>query len=220
MLRAAQRAADLPVFLRQAFRSASTAMAIVFDRHGDPDAVLGARHLAVGEPAADEVQLRVLAVRLRDQLRREPCSAGAGCRASWPHCCAQAPINPSDINTIQGKYPISPPLPGAIPGHEGVAEVVLAGSQVRCTSWQAGWLAGWLVQQPGLPAANEKLASCSSGTPLSRPAARRASHPLPAHLRCLRRSVGCARATGRCRWRRGRAPGAAWATSRRQHGTG
>jgi hypothetical protein len=42
----------------------------------------------------------------------------------------QAPINPSDINTVQGKYPLVPALPGAVPGHEGVAKVVRTGSQV------------------------------------------------------------------------------------------
>ena len=42
----------------------------------------------------------------------------------------QAPINPSDINTVQGKYPIKPQLP-ATPGHEGVAEVLAVGDKVR-----------------------------------------------------------------------------------------
>ncbi len=41
----------------------------------------------------------------------------------------QAPINPSDINTIEGKYPLKP-LHG-IPGHEGVGEVVATGARVR-----------------------------------------------------------------------------------------
>ena len=33
-----------------------------------------------------------------------------------------APVNPADINTIQGVYPVKKPLP-AVPGNEGVAEV-------------------------------------------------------------------------------------------------
>lgn len=41
-----------------------------------------------------------------------------------------APVNPADINTIQGVYPIKPKLPG-VPGNEGVAEVVAVGSQVK-----------------------------------------------------------------------------------------
>lgn len=40
-----------------------------------------------------------------------------------------APVNPADINTIQGKYPSKPSLP-AIPGNEGVGEIVEIGSQV------------------------------------------------------------------------------------------
>lgn len=40
-----------------------------------------------------------------------------------------APVNPADINTIQGKYPSRPPLP-AIPGNEGVGEIVAVGSNV------------------------------------------------------------------------------------------
>ncbi|XP_078666116.1 enoyl-[acyl-carrier-protein] reductase, mitochondrial-like [Branchiostoma floridae x Branchiostoma belcheri] len=40
-----------------------------------------------------------------------------------------APINPADINMIQGVYPIKPPLP-AVGGNEGVGEVVSVGSQV------------------------------------------------------------------------------------------
>lgn len=47
----------------------------------------------------------------------------------WLLQALQAPINPSDINTIQGKYPLQPQLPG-IPGHEGVGRVVTVGRQV------------------------------------------------------------------------------------------
>lgn len=41
-----------------------------------------------------------------------------------------APVNPADINTIQGKYPSKPPLP-AIPGNEGVGEVIAVGANVK-----------------------------------------------------------------------------------------
>lgn len=41
-----------------------------------------------------------------------------------------APVNPADINTIQGKYPVKPALP-SIPGNEGVAEIVAVGSEVK-----------------------------------------------------------------------------------------
>lgn len=41
-----------------------------------------------------------------------------------------SPINPADINTIQGVYGIKPKLP-AIPGNEGCAEVIKLGSAVQ-----------------------------------------------------------------------------------------
>ena len=41
----------------------------------------------------------------------------------------QAPINPVDINIIEGKYPLKPTLP-AIAGVEGVAVVRDAGAEV------------------------------------------------------------------------------------------
>ncbi len=47
----------------------------------------------------------------------------------WSTFQMQAPINPSDINTIEGKYPIRPELPG-VPGHEGVGVVEAVGPKV------------------------------------------------------------------------------------------
>lgn len=41
-----------------------------------------------------------------------------------------APINPADINTIQGVYPIKPPLPST-PGNEGVGQVIEVGEGVK-----------------------------------------------------------------------------------------
>lgn len=41
-----------------------------------------------------------------------------------------APVNPADINTIQGKYPSRPTLP-AVPGNEGVGEILKIGSEVN-----------------------------------------------------------------------------------------
>uniref|UniRef100_A0A2S2QH92 Enoyl-[acyl-carrier-protein] reductase, mitochondrial n=1 Tax=Sipha flava TaxID=143950 RepID=A0A2S2QH92_9HEMI len=41
-----------------------------------------------------------------------------------------APVNPSDINTIQGMYPVKPPLPST-PGFEGIGEVLAVGSAVK-----------------------------------------------------------------------------------------
>ncbi|GIL80846.1 hypothetical protein Vretimale_9439 [Volvox reticuliferus] len=77
--------------------------ALIYDKPGEPLATLALRGLpALRECGPGEVQLRFL----------------------------QSPINPSDVNTIQGKYPIQPPLPGAVPGHEGVAEVLAVGPEV------------------------------------------------------------------------------------------
>ncbi|XP_036406491.1 enoyl-[acyl-carrier-protein] reductase, mitochondrial [Megalops cyprinoides] len=44
-----------------------------------------------------------------------------------------APVNPADINMLQGTYPILPPFP-AVGGNEGVGEVVEVGSEVTCFS--------------------------------------------------------------------------------------
>ncbi|XP_046484787.1 enoyl-[acyl-carrier-protein] reductase, mitochondrial [Neodiprion pinetum] len=41
-----------------------------------------------------------------------------------------SPVNPADINTIQGKYASKPPLP-AIPGNEGVGEILQVGAGVK-----------------------------------------------------------------------------------------
>ncbi|XP_013416240.1 enoyl-[acyl-carrier-protein] reductase, mitochondrial [Lingula anatina] len=41
-----------------------------------------------------------------------------------------SPVNPADINTIQGVYPIRPPLP-AVGGNEGVGEIIEVGAEVQ-----------------------------------------------------------------------------------------
>ncbi|KAJ1925238.1 hypothetical protein IWQ60_004673, partial [Tieghemiomyces parasiticus] len=46
-----------------------------------------------------------------------------------------APINPADINQIEGVYPVKPtfdPLHGAVAGNECVAEIVAVGNRVTC----------------------------------------------------------------------------------------
>ncbi|XP_062323087.1 enoyl-[acyl-carrier-protein] reductase, mitochondrial [Osmerus eperlanus] len=56
-----------------------------------------------------------------------------------------APINPADINMLQGTYPIRPPLP-SVGGNEGVGEVVEVGSDVinlRPGNWAIPWDAGF-----------------------------------------------------------------------------
>jgi trans-2-enoyl-CoA reductase len=68
--------------------------AIVYEAHGKPEEVLSLRAAPLREPATGEALVRMLA----------------------------APINPADLNQIEGKYPIKFPLP-AIPGFEGAGVV-------------------------------------------------------------------------------------------------
>jgi NADPH2:quinone reductase len=72
--------------------------AIVLDRHGDPAEVLQIREVPAPEPGLRQVRVRMLA----------------------------APINPSDLLTIEGRYGRLPNLP-ATPGFEGVGVVEAAG---------------------------------------------------------------------------------------------
>ena len=80
----------------------SNVMAIVFHAHGAPAEVAHAEQIEVAEPGADEALVRLLA----------------------------APINPADLNVIEGKYPIRPPLPG-VPGVEGAGVVAAVGAAVE-----------------------------------------------------------------------------------------
>eukprot|EP00882_Tetradesmus_deserticola_P011593 GHRQ01012265.1.p1 GENE.GHRQ01012265.1~~GHRQ01012265.1.p1 ORF type:complete len:243 (+),score=47.61 GHRQ01012265.1:122-850(+) len=86
---------------RAAERAMNSAKALVFERNGDPAEVLQLKEQQLPEVGEQEAKIQILA----------------------------APINPSDINTVQGKYPLQPALPG-VPGHEGVGTVVQIGSKV------------------------------------------------------------------------------------------
>ncbi|KAG1652919.1 hypothetical protein FOA52_007512 [Chlamydomonas sp. UWO 241] len=79
----------------------ASAHALVFDAPGEPQSVLSLRELPVVPPGEGEISVRFLL----------------------------SPINPSDINTVEGKYPLRPELPG-VPGHEGVGEVTALGPKV------------------------------------------------------------------------------------------
>jgi mitochondrial enoyl-[acyl-carrier protein] reductase / trans-2-enoyl-CoA reductase len=76
--------------------------AIVYQTHGKPEEVLRLEEQNVPAPAADEALVRILA----------------------------APINPADLNQIEGKYPIRAPLP-ATPGFEGAGVVEKIGESVQ-----------------------------------------------------------------------------------------
>jgi len=76
--------------------------AAIYETHGNPAEVLRIIEQPWPEPGADEVVVQMRA----------------------------APINPADLNAIEGKYPIRPALP-ATPGMEGAGVVVEAGPAVR-----------------------------------------------------------------------------------------
>jgi trans-2-enoyl-CoA reductase len=79
-----------------------TIKAVIYERHGNPSEVLRIVEQQWPRPAANQVVVRMIA----------------------------APINPADLNAIEGKYPIRPQLP-ATPGMEGAGTVVELGSAVQ-----------------------------------------------------------------------------------------
>src|SRR3954454_3070932 len=79
-----------------------TFKAAVYETHGNPAEVLRIAELPLPEPGPDDVVVKMSA----------------------------APINPADLNSIEGKYPIKAPLP-ATPGMEGAGVVTEVGSAVR-----------------------------------------------------------------------------------------
>lgn len=76
--------------------------AVVYEQQGPPDAVTRVVEVPPVLVKENDVCVRMLA----------------------------APINPSDINSIEGVYPVRPQLP-AVGGREGVGEVHLVGSAVK-----------------------------------------------------------------------------------------
>lgn len=86
---------------RQFFRQVSSASSLVYESYGPPTDVLQLKTVDLPSVGPHQALVEFLA----------------------------APINPSDINTIEGKYPLKPPLP-AVPGNEGVGVVLEVGSDV------------------------------------------------------------------------------------------
>ncbi len=76
--------------------------AAIYETHGNPAEVLRIVEQPWPDPAPDEVVVRMTA----------------------------APVNPADLNSIEGTYAVRPPLP-ATPGMEGAGVVVELGSAVR-----------------------------------------------------------------------------------------
>jgi trans-2-enoyl-CoA reductase len=79
-----------------------TINAAVYEKHGNPTDVLHVETRPWPTPAADEAVVKMRA----------------------------APINPADLNQIEGKYPVRPELP-ATPGFEGAGTVVELGAGVK-----------------------------------------------------------------------------------------
>ncbi|XVF68638.1 hypothetical protein PTKIN_Ptkin11bG0017500 [Pterospermum kingtungense] len=93
--------------LAQTVRALSTIMsppskAVVYEHHGPPDSVTRVIELSPVEVKENQVCVKMLA----------------------------SPINPSDINRIEGVYPVRPQVP-AVGGYEGVGEVYSVGSAVK-----------------------------------------------------------------------------------------
>ncbi|XP_030875017.1 enoyl-[acyl-carrier-protein] reductase, mitochondrial-like isoform X2 [Leptonychotes weddellii] len=79
----------------------SRVRALVYGHHGDPAKVVELKNLELAAVGRSDVHVKMLA----------------------------APINPSDINMIQGNYGLLPKLP-AVGGNEGVGQVVAVGGSV------------------------------------------------------------------------------------------
>ncbi|XP_037440586.1 enoyl-[acyl-carrier-protein] reductase, mitochondrial-like [Triticum dicoccoides] len=86
--------------------------AVLYDQHGPPDQVLRVEDVPPVELGERGVCVKMLA----------------------------APINPSDINRVQGVYPVRPPLPAAVAGYEGVGQVHAVGPAVTRPLSPGDWV--------------------------------------------------------------------------------
>ncbi|CAM0948499.1 unnamed protein product [Alopecurus aequalis] len=86
--------------------------AILYDQHGDAEQVLRVADVEPMVVGERDVCVKMLA----------------------------APINPSDLNRIEGVYPVGPPLPGAVGGNEGVAQVHTVGPAITASLSPGDWV--------------------------------------------------------------------------------
>ena len=94
------------------------AKALTFSEYGEPPSVLSLHGHSISAPHGDKMTIRFLA----------------------------SPINPADINQIQGVYPSKPtfttdlgtPNPIAVAGNEGVAEVIALGDKAKNAGFKKG----------------------------------------------------------------------------------
>ncbi|XP_030750960.1 enoyl-[acyl-carrier-protein] reductase, mitochondrial [Sitophilus oryzae] len=82
-------------------RFKNTGAKLLYNDYGDPIKVINKETVELKKPSRNEILVKMIA----------------------------APVNPADINTIQGKYPSKPSLP-AIPGNEGVGQIIELGPDV------------------------------------------------------------------------------------------
>ncbi|KAI7872328.1 hypothetical protein BDF14DRAFT_1752083 [Spinellus fusiger] len=98
-----------PVAIRHYSSTAQSVQALVYSQHGSPSKVLKWHTYPLAPLTKSTVHVQFLA----------------------------SPINPADVNQIQGVYPVQPPflplhgLEAAVGGNEGVAKVVAVGESVR-----------------------------------------------------------------------------------------
>ncbi|CAL5866656.1 uncharacterized protein PFLUO_LOCUS865 [Penicillium psychrofluorescens] len=103
-------------FLAESRRAISTygytqSKALIYSKYGEPKDVLSLHKHSISAPHGTQVNLRLLT----------------------------APMNPADVNQIQGVYPSKPPFqstlgtsePAAVGGNEGAFEVISAGAGVK-----------------------------------------------------------------------------------------
>ncbi|XP_047521611.1 enoyl-[acyl-carrier-protein] reductase, mitochondrial isoform X1 [Pieris napi] len=118
---------------------------LVYKEFGDPLHVVKYRECEVPPLGKQEVLVRMLA----------------------------APVNPADINTIQGKYPVKVNLP-SIPGNEGVGLVEQVGSEVKdlsrgkkvilTTSLEGTWRDVGVFQRSSLTVVPDALGDVEAAT--------------------------------------------------------
>lgn len=96
------RCKQIRVFFKslRAFSSYETSTGLVYESFGNPSVVVNLREMLLRTPQKGDVVVKFLA----------------------------APVNPADLNMIEGVYPIKPPFP-AVGGNEGVAEVLASESK-------------------------------------------------------------------------------------------
>ncbi|XP_036112207.1 enoyl-[acyl-carrier-protein] reductase, mitochondrial isoform X4 [Molossus molossus] len=118
----------------------SRVRALVYGQHGHPTKVVELKSLELAAVGGSDVHVKMLA----------------------------APINPSDINMIQGNYGLLPKLP-AVGGNEGVGQVVAVGSSVTAVKpgdWVIPATAGLGTWRTEAVFSEEALLSIPSDIPL------------------------------------------------------